>query len=112
MASHSARKKFSDLSFPSELMFYLNSACSIDEKDLNYHEQETILNCFNILNYIVLEQETCLSLLSERYTDMMIKFVKQKQFYSLPAIKMIHTFSCIPFTGMNWVSIIFRSTFE
>ena len=97
MASHSARKKFSDLSFPSELLFHLNSVCSTDEKDLSYHQQEIILNCFNILNYIVLEQETCLPLLSERYTDMMIKFVKQKQFYSLSAIKMIHTFFCIPF---------------
>ena len=99
MASDSTRKAFSALSFPSELLFFLASACSVDEKELNYHQQEVILNCFNILNYTLLESKTCVALLSERYTDMMIKFVKQKQFYSLSAIKMIHSFSCIPFIG-------------
>lgn len=99
MASNSTRDTFSSLSLSSELLFFLASACEADPKQMDYHQQELILNCFNILNFAVLEAKDCASLLNERFTDMMIWFVKQKQFFSLPGIRVIHSFSGIPFAG-------------
>jgi hypothetical protein len=99
MVLNSTRKAFTSLALTTELLYFLSSACQTDEADLDYHAQELILNCFTILNYCVLEKENSEALLNERYTDMLITFVKKKQFYSLPAIKVIHSFSSIPFEG-------------
>lgn len=99
MVSESTRAAFCSQAFGPELMFFLKATCEEDPKSWDAQRREVVSNCFNILNYVVLQEHTCRGLLDERFTDMLVQFVKQKRFYSVSAIRVIHSFSSVPFAG-------------
>lgn len=95
----SSRKAFAVLCLPTEVFYFLDTLCFLDDSKLDFNTTEIILNCLTILNYCVLEPVTSIKLLHEKYTDILINIIKIKKEFSISAIKVIESFTSIRFEG-------------